>query len=85
MRREGAPAAARGLLAGARSEAPVANRPAGAARRGDGFDALPAADLLALLPSLPVDDLAALAAHERDHGARPEVLKAIERLLRARP
>ena len=26
-----------------------------------------------------------LAAHERDHGARPEVLNAIERLLRARP
>ena len=84
VRRDGASAAARGLLAGAGAEAPAANRPAGAALGGNGFDDLPATDLLALLPSLPAGDLAALAAHERAHGARPEVLTAIERLLRAK-
>ena len=84
VRRDGASAAARGLLAGAGAEAPAANRPAGAALGGNGIDDLPATDLLALLPSLPAGDLAALAAHERAHGARPEVLTAIERLLRAK-
>jgi hypothetical protein len=70
--------------AGAPAAPPPANRPARAAPGGNGFDDLPAADLLALLPSLRSADLAALDRHERDHRARPEVLTAIERLLRAK-
>ena len=76
--------AARGLLAGARRRGAGRQPPAGAALGGIGFDDLPAADLLALLPSLPAGDLAALArARARPRGP-PEVLTAIERLLRAK-
>jgi UDP-glucose 4-epimerase len=60
--------------------APRANRPAGGPA-GDGYDGLSADDLVALLPSLDRDSLAALREHERDHAARSTVLQAIDRLL----
>ncbi len=41
------------------------------------YDELGAGELIALLPSLEPAALAELAAHERDHAARPEVLRAI--------
>ena len=72
----GASAAARGRspARGPRRRSPTA--PRRAARRADGFDALPASEILALLPSLPADDLAALArARARPRGPgreRPE-------------
>jgi UDP-glucose 4-epimerase len=56
-------------------------------RRGPGnrpdssaFDDLGADELIGLLPSLEPAALAELAAHEREHAARPEVLRAIESL-----
>jgi len=42
-----------------------------------GYDDLEAGELIALLPSLEPEALAALAEHERGHAARPEVMKAI--------
>jgi UDP-glucose 4-epimerase len=44
------------------------------------FDDLGADELIALLPSLEPAALAELAAHEREHAARPEVMRAIESL-----
>jgi UDP-glucose 4-epimerase len=44
------------------------------------FDDLGADELIALLPSLEPAALAELAAHERDHAARPEVMRAIASL-----
>jgi hypothetical protein len=41
------------------------------------YDALDADELIALLPSLEPAALDELAAHERAHAARPEVLRAI--------
>jgi hypothetical protein len=41
------------------------------------YDDLGADELIALLPSLEAVALAELAAHEREHAARPEVLRAI--------
>jgi UDP-glucose 4-epimerase len=41
------------------------------------FDDLGADELIALLPSLEPAALAELAVHEREHAARPEVLRAI--------
>jgi UDP-glucose 4-epimerase len=44
------------------------------------FDDLGADELIALLPSLEPAALAELAAHEREHAARPEVMQAIASL-----
>jgi UDP-glucose 4-epimerase len=44
------------------------------------YDELAADELIALLPSLEPAALAELAAHERDHAARPDVLRAIGEL-----
>jgi UDP-glucose 4-epimerase len=64
----------------ARDAAP-ANLPPGERRgsavAGAGYDDLGADELIALLPSLEAVALAELAAHEREHAARPEVLRAI--------
>jgi UDP-glucose 4-epimerase len=54
--------------------------------RGEGapaagrYDELGADELIDLLPSLEPAALAELAAHEREHAARPDVLRAIETL-----
>jgi UDP-glucose 4-epimerase len=45
-----------------------------------GYDDLGADELIALLPSLEPAALAELAAHEREHAARPEVMRAIASL-----
>jgi UDP-glucose 4-epimerase len=47
---------------------------------GTAYDELGAAELIALLPSLEPAALAELAAHEREHAARPDVLRAIDAL-----
>jgi UDP-glucose 4-epimerase len=57
--------------------APGQRRSAGAGPRSDGYEDLGADELIALLPSLEPGALAELAEYERDHGARPEVMKAI--------
>jgi UDP-glucose 4-epimerase len=44
------------------------------------FDDLGANELIALLPSLEPAALAELAVHEREHAARPEVMRAIAEL-----
>jgi UDP-glucose 4-epimerase len=44
------------------------------------YDDLGADELIALLPSLEAAALTELAAHEREHAARPEVLRAIGEL-----
>jgi UDP-glucose 4-epimerase len=44
------------------------------------YDELGADELIDLLPSLEPAALAELAAHEREHAARPDVLRAIETL-----
>jgi UDP-glucose 4-epimerase len=44
------------------------------------YDDLGAEELIALLPSLEPAALAELAAHEREHAARPDVLRAIDAL-----
>jgi hypothetical protein len=44
------------------------------------FDDLGANELIALLPSLEPAALAELAAHEREHAARPDVMRAIAEL-----
>jgi UDP-glucose 4-epimerase len=44
------------------------------------FDDLGADELIALLPSLEPAALAELAAHEREHAARPDVMRAIASL-----
>jgi hypothetical protein len=49
------------------------------ATRGS-YDDLGADELIALLPSLEHAALAELAVHEREHAARPEVMKAIASL-----
>jgi hypothetical protein len=49
------------------------------ATRGS-YDDLGADELIALLPSLEPAALAELAVHEREHAARPEVMKAIASL-----
>lgn len=46
------------------------------------YDALDADEVVALLPSLPEEDLVALREHEAAHAARPEVLQAIDRIAR---
>jgi len=46
-----------------------------------GYEALEARELVVLLPSLPVDDLAALRHHEAQGARRVEVLEEIDRLL----
>jgi UDP-glucose 4-epimerase len=58
--------------------APGEHRAAAATRTH--YDQLGADELIALLPSLELAALAELAAHERDHAARPEVLRAIVEL-----
>jgi UDP-glucose 4-epimerase len=45
------------------------------------YDALEAADVIRLLPSLPRADLMALRRHEAESQARPQVLSAIDRIL----
>ncbi len=52
----------------------------GAAAPAAGYDDLGAQELIALLPSLEPAALAELAAHEREHAARPDVLRAIGEL-----
>jgi UDP-glucose 4-epimerase len=59
------------LAPGERRGAKPSPRPAAA------YDALGADELIALLPSLAPEDLAALAAHEEANAARPAVLRAI--------
>jgi UDP-glucose 4-epimerase len=61
------------LAPGERRGASIGERPAG-------YDDLGAEELIALLPSLEPEALAELAAHERAHAARPEVMKAIASL-----
>jgi len=57
--------------------APGQRRPPGLGQGSTGYDDLDAGELIALLPSLEPEALAELAEHERDHAARPEVMKAI--------
>jgi hypothetical protein len=57
--------------------APGQRRRADLGRGSAGYDDLDPAELIALLPSLEPEALAELAEHERDHAARPEVMKAI--------
>jgi hypothetical protein len=57
--------------------APGQRRPAGLAQGSAGYEDLDPAELIALLPSLEPEALAELAEHERDHAARPEVMRAI--------
>ena len=57
--------------------APGQHRPSAPGPGSAGYDDLEAGELIALLPSLEPEALAELAAHERDHAARPEVMKAI--------
>jgi UDP-glucose 4-epimerase len=45
------------------------------------YEALDAADVIGLLPSLPRPDLEALRRHEAGSRARPQVLSAIDRIL----
>ena len=59
---------------------PGQRRGAGLGPGAAGYDDLDADELIALLPSLEPEALAELAAHERAHAARPEVLKAIASL-----
>jgi UDP-glucose 4-epimerase len=66
-----------------RPEPAPANIPPGehrAAAAASGYDELGAEELIALLPSLEPAALAELAAHEREHAARPDVLRAIGEL-----
>ena len=52
----------------------------------DAYEALDAAELIDLLPSLPRSELEALGRHEAGNARRPEVLAAIGRnLARSRP
>jgi UDP-glucose 4-epimerase len=60
--------------------APGERRGASLGERSAGDDDLDAHGLIALLPSLEPEALAELAAHERAHAARPEVMKAIASL-----
>jgi UDP-glucose 4-epimerase len=57
--------------------APGQRRAAGLRQGSAGYDDLGSEELIALLPSLEPEALAELAVHERDHAARPEVMKAI--------
>jgi hypothetical protein len=57
--------------------APGQRRAAGLGHGAAGYDDLEPEELIALLPSLEPEALAELAEHERDHAARPEVMKAI--------
>jgi hypothetical protein len=60
--------------------APGERRPAQEAPDSSTFDDLGADELIALLPSLEPAALAELAAHEREHAARPDVMRAIASL-----
>jgi UDP-glucose 4-epimerase len=60
--------------------APGERRGASAGGSSTGYDDLDADELIALLPSLEPQALAELAAHERAHAARPQVMKAIASL-----
>jgi UDP-glucose 4-epimerase len=60
--------------------APGERRDAPAPAATGGYDDLGADELIALLPSLEPAALAELSAHEREHAARPEVLRAIASL-----
>jgi UDP-glucose 4-epimerase len=60
--------------------APGQRRDPGNRPDSSAFDDLGADELIGLLPSLEPAALAELAAHEREHAARPEVLRAIESL-----
>jgi len=60
--------------------APGERRAGLAPATGGSYDDLGADELIALLPSLEPAALAELAVHERDHAARPEVMKAIASL-----
>jgi hypothetical protein len=60
--------------------APGERRPAQEAPDSSAFDDLGADELIALLPSLEPAALAELAAHEREHAARPDVMRAIASL-----
>jgi UDP-glucose 4-epimerase len=60
--------------------APGQRRDPGNPPDSSAFDDLGADELIGLLPSLEPAALAELAAHEREHAARPEVLRAIESL-----
>jgi UDP-glucose 4-epimerase len=53
--------------------------------RGDTYSGLTAKEILALLPSLSSEDLAALRAHEAEHARRQSVLRGIDRLLAREP
>ena len=65
------------LAPGEHRSARGGTRPVGAPA---GYDELSAAEIVTLLPSLPDDDLQAIAEHERGHAARKTVLAAIARL-----
>jgi UDP-glucose 4-epimerase len=67
--------------AGAPARAPAAGPAAVAARAAGSYDGLRADEIVALLPSLDHDALAALREHEAAHAARKTVLAAIDRLL----
>ena len=60
--------------------APGERRAAQKAADSGTFDDLGADELIALLPSLEPAALAELAVHEREHAARPDVLRAIASL-----
>jgi UDP-glucose 4-epimerase len=51
------------------------------AKTADGYADLTAKEILAMLPSLPREDLAALREHEAAHANRTSVLRGIDRLL----
>jgi UDP-glucose 4-epimerase len=73
---------ARGPAPAPANIAPGEHRASPAQPPAAGLDALTAAEIVALLPSLERDALAELAAHERAHAGRPEVLSAIASLQR---
>ena len=60
--------------------APGERRRPQSASDSSAFDDLGANELIALLPSLEPAALAELAVHEREHAARPEVMRAIAEL-----
>jgi UDP-glucose 4-epimerase len=71
-----------------RPNAPPVLAPANSAPRArraddDSYSGLKAREILALLPSLGPDDLAALREHEATHARRQSVLRGIDRLLEA--
>lgn len=67
-----------GTEPGAPPHEPAPDPPSPSARE---HDALPTADVMAVLRTLPREDLEALRRHQAQGAGRPEVLEAIDRLL----